>query len=151
MQEMERVFDICHGCRRCFNLCDSCPRLFDMVDAAGDDEQGSSMPWIAVAAVILLIGGVGGFWLLNKRDKDDRVAPAAKSTVPAVTDPSRLPDTAAEDPTKGPEIVEAPAALTKPVTITTVPEGARLTVEGTELQAISPATFDLEAGKTYTD
>ena len=30
--EMERVFDICHGCRRCFNLCDSFPRLFDMID-----------------------------------------------------------------------------------------------------------------------
>ncbi len=30
--ELERVFDICHGCRRCFNLCDSFPRLFDMVD-----------------------------------------------------------------------------------------------------------------------
>ena len=23
--EMRRVFDICHGCRRCFNLCDSFP------------------------------------------------------------------------------------------------------------------------------
>jgi glycerol-3-phosphate dehydrogenase subunit C len=31
-KEMERVFDICHGCRRCFNLCDSFPRLFDMID-----------------------------------------------------------------------------------------------------------------------
>lgn len=31
-KEMERVFDICHGCRRCFNLCDAFPRLFDMVD-----------------------------------------------------------------------------------------------------------------------
>ncbi|WP_374574184.1 (Fe-S)-binding protein [Phenylobacterium sp.] len=31
-KEMERVFDICHGCRRCFNLCDSFPKLFDMVD-----------------------------------------------------------------------------------------------------------------------
>jgi glycerol-3-phosphate dehydrogenase subunit C len=30
--EMERVFDICHGCRRCFNLCESFPRLFDMID-----------------------------------------------------------------------------------------------------------------------
>lgn len=30
--EMERVFDLCHGCRRCFNLCDSFPRLFDLVD-----------------------------------------------------------------------------------------------------------------------
>ena len=30
-KEMERVFEICHGCRRCFNLCDSFPRLFDMI------------------------------------------------------------------------------------------------------------------------
>jgi glycerol-3-phosphate dehydrogenase subunit C len=30
--EMERVFDICHGCRRCFNLCGSFPRLFDLID-----------------------------------------------------------------------------------------------------------------------
>ena len=30
--EMRRVFDICHGCRRCFNLCDSFPKLFDMID-----------------------------------------------------------------------------------------------------------------------
>lgn len=35
--EMERVFDICHGCRRCFNLCESFPRLFDMID---DSETG---------------------------------------------------------------------------------------------------------------
>ena len=31
--EMHRVFDICHGCRRCFNLCDSFPRLFDLIDS----------------------------------------------------------------------------------------------------------------------
>src|SRR5450755_4541990 len=30
--EMERVFEICHGCRRCFNLCNSFPTLFDLVD-----------------------------------------------------------------------------------------------------------------------
>ena len=30
--ELERVFDICHGCRRCFNLCNSFPVLFDAVD-----------------------------------------------------------------------------------------------------------------------
>src|SRR5581483_1603979 len=30
--EMDRVFDICHGCRRCFNLCDSFPTLFDLID-----------------------------------------------------------------------------------------------------------------------
>ena len=37
--EMERVFDICHGCRRCFNLCDSFPRLFDLVDQCADREM----------------------------------------------------------------------------------------------------------------
>ncbi|KAF0178057.1 MAG: glycerol-3-phosphate dehydrogenase [Hyphomonadaceae bacterium] len=37
-KEMERVFDICHGCRRCFNLCDSFPRLFDLVDASSTGE-----------------------------------------------------------------------------------------------------------------
>jgi glycerol-3-phosphate dehydrogenase subunit C len=33
-EELERVFDICHGCRRCFNLCNSFPTLFDAVDEA---------------------------------------------------------------------------------------------------------------------
>ncbi len=31
-QELERVFDICHGCRRCVSLCKSFPTLFDLVD-----------------------------------------------------------------------------------------------------------------------
>jgi glycerol-3-phosphate dehydrogenase subunit C len=31
--ELERVFDICHGCRRCFSLCNAFPTLFDAVDA----------------------------------------------------------------------------------------------------------------------
>ena len=31
-EELERVFNICHGCRRCFNLCESFPTLFDLVD-----------------------------------------------------------------------------------------------------------------------
>src|SRR5262249_22041841 len=30
--ELERVFDICNGCRRCVNLCDSFPTLFDLID-----------------------------------------------------------------------------------------------------------------------
>ncbi len=32
--EMERVFDICHGCRRCVSLCNAFPTLFDLVDAS---------------------------------------------------------------------------------------------------------------------
>ncbi len=36
--EMRRVFDICHGCRRCFNLCGSFPRLFDLIDGTESGE-----------------------------------------------------------------------------------------------------------------
>ncbi len=39
--EMRRVFDICHGCRRCFNLCDSFPKLFDMIDESKDENVES--------------------------------------------------------------------------------------------------------------
>ena len=37
-KELERVFDICHGCRRCFNLCNAFPTLFDAVDATSEGE-----------------------------------------------------------------------------------------------------------------
>ena len=40
-QEMRRVFDICHGCRRCFNLCDSFPKLFDMIDESKEENVES--------------------------------------------------------------------------------------------------------------
>ena len=30
--ELERVFDICHGCRRCVSLCNAFPTLFDLID-----------------------------------------------------------------------------------------------------------------------
>ncbi|MCU0868897.1 MAG: heterodisulfide reductase-related iron-sulfur binding cluster [Burkholderiales bacterium] len=30
--ELERVYDICHGCRRCVSLCNAFPTLFDLVD-----------------------------------------------------------------------------------------------------------------------
>jgi glycerol-3-phosphate dehydrogenase subunit C len=31
-KELERIFDICHGCRRCVSLCGTFPTLFDLVD-----------------------------------------------------------------------------------------------------------------------
>jgi len=31
-KELERVYDICHGCRRCVSLCTAFPTLFDLVD-----------------------------------------------------------------------------------------------------------------------
>ncbi len=42
--ELHRVFDICHGCRRCFNLCDSFPRLFDLIDASATGELDAVDP-----------------------------------------------------------------------------------------------------------
>jgi Fe-S oxidoreductase len=35
--ELERVFEICHGCRLCFNLCPSFPELFNAVDRHDGD------------------------------------------------------------------------------------------------------------------
>jgi len=40
-EELERVFDICHGCRRCVSLCKSFPTLFDLVDASESFEVDS--------------------------------------------------------------------------------------------------------------
>jgi glycerol-3-phosphate dehydrogenase subunit C len=39
--ELGRVFDICHGCRRCFNLCDTFPVLFDLIDESETGELDS--------------------------------------------------------------------------------------------------------------
>src|SRR6266404_5609147 len=33
-RELARIFDICHGCRRCVSLCNAFPTLFDLVDAS---------------------------------------------------------------------------------------------------------------------
>ncbi|HKE44200.1 MAG TPA: heterodisulfide reductase-related iron-sulfur binding cluster [Steroidobacteraceae bacterium] len=40
-KELERVFDICHGCRRCFNLCNAFPTLFEAVDESATGELAS--------------------------------------------------------------------------------------------------------------
>ena len=37
-QELGRIFDICHGCRRCVNLCTAFPRLFDLIDEGATGE-----------------------------------------------------------------------------------------------------------------
>jgi Fe-S oxidoreductase len=42
-RELERVFDICIGCRLCFNLCPSFPALFRFVDAAGEEKRRAAV------------------------------------------------------------------------------------------------------------
>jgi glycerol-3-phosphate dehydrogenase subunit C len=37
-KELERIFDICHGCRRCVSLCTAFPTLFDLVDESSTME-----------------------------------------------------------------------------------------------------------------
>jgi Fe-S oxidoreductase len=37
-EELERIYDICHGCRRCVSLCDAFPTLFDLVDESSTFE-----------------------------------------------------------------------------------------------------------------
>jgi len=40
-RELERVFDICHTCRRCVSLCGAFPTLFDLIDASQTCELDS--------------------------------------------------------------------------------------------------------------
>jgi len=47
--EVERVFEICHGCRLCFNLCPSFPALFNAVDGHDGDVRkltGDEIDWV---------------------------------------------------------------------------------------------------------
>ncbi len=37
-KEIERVFEVCHGCRMCFKYCDSFPRLFSALDDRYDGD-----------------------------------------------------------------------------------------------------------------
>ena len=38
MDEVGRIFDICHGCRRCVSLCNAFPKLFDLIDETDTGE-----------------------------------------------------------------------------------------------------------------
>jgi Fe-S oxidoreductase len=38
LKELGRIFDICHGCRRCVNLCNTFPHLFDLIDGGATGE-----------------------------------------------------------------------------------------------------------------
>jgi Fe-S oxidoreductase len=49
--ELTRVFDICHGCRRCFSLCNAFPTLFDLVDESESGEV-DSVPKAAFGDVV---------------------------------------------------------------------------------------------------
>lgn len=43
-KELERVFDLCHGCRLCFKFCPSFPTLFEYIDQHDDQDAGRMTP-----------------------------------------------------------------------------------------------------------
>jgi len=42
--EMNRVFDLCHGCRLCFKYCSSFPTLFEYIDQHDDQDSAKMTP-----------------------------------------------------------------------------------------------------------
>jgi Fe-S oxidoreductase len=42
--ELQRVFDLCQGCRLCFEFCPSFPTLFSYIDAHDDQDAGRMTP-----------------------------------------------------------------------------------------------------------
>jgi len=43
-EEMDRVYDLCHGCRLCFKFCTSFPTLFDFIDQHDDQDSKKMTP-----------------------------------------------------------------------------------------------------------
>ena len=43
-KEINRVFEVCHGCRMCFKYCDAFPHLFDFIDNRHDGKVGAVTP-----------------------------------------------------------------------------------------------------------
>ncbi|RZV55851.1 MAG: hypothetical protein EX268_00660 [Deltaproteobacteria bacterium] len=43
-KEIERVFEVCHGCRMCFKYCDSFPTLFSAIDEQHDGDVRKLTP-----------------------------------------------------------------------------------------------------------
>ena len=52
--ELRRVANVCHTCRRCEDLCESFPRLFDLIDRAGSVETVKSADFESVGAACTL-------------------------------------------------------------------------------------------------
>ncbi len=43
-EELDRVYDLCHGCRLCFKFCDSFPTLFEYIDADPAQDSRNMTP-----------------------------------------------------------------------------------------------------------
>jgi Fe-S oxidoreductase len=43
-EELDRVYDLCHGCRLCFKFCSSFPTMFDYIDADPNQDASTMTP-----------------------------------------------------------------------------------------------------------
>lgn len=43
-EEMDRVYDLCHGCRLCFKFCTAFPTLFEYIDMHDDQDSSKMTP-----------------------------------------------------------------------------------------------------------
>lgn len=126
---------------------DQTPPVMDPIAMAREPaSSGSSTPWIAAAAVLLLIGGVGGFLLLRGDRKGADDGARATSAAPAAPDPARPPAAPAAAPAPA---VTAPVGDLE-VTIASTPEGAIAELDDGSQSGPTPMTFrGLVAGQSY--
>ena len=57
-KELERVYDICHTCRRCVSLCNSFPTLFDLIDDSDTMEVDESLSRTTPRSSIIAISAI---------------------------------------------------------------------------------------------
>ncbi len=122
--------------------------------------EASSTPWIAAAAVLLLAGGIGGYWLLSGRPGGQRgkaVRRPASGPVAAhraqPTDPVRPPAGTATTRATTDQARQAGKAAPVgglDVTVASLTEGATAELVGGSQSGRTPMTFrGLVAGHTY--
>jgi uncharacterized protein (TIGR02266 family) len=116
-------------------------------------DGGSSLPWIAAAALILVVGAVAGVWYL--RDRGDAAALDRAGSAPAETELASAAADAPPDPIAAastPAVVPdtPPAAAGIAAVVQSTPAGATAELIGGGQSGITPMTFTgLEAGTTY--
>jgi uncharacterized protein (TIGR02266 family) len=124
------------------------PRAARHSEADLERDGGSSLGWIAAAAVLLVLGGIGGFLLLRNKDKDktaDRPKAPATEKVAAPTPTPKPTPKPTPTPSEPPAVEGGVEAV-----VTSAPEGATAELVGETQSGATPMTFKgLEKGKTY--
>ena len=150
------------------------PALSNVRGVEDPERDGSSLPWIAAAALLLVVGGIGGFWLMRDRNQKADAAAAGQSphgqqtqtaaggtaaaTQPAGTNQAGAGDSqaaghsTAADQAGGDQTAAAAATPTGvDATVTSTPAGATAQLVGESQSGATPMTFHgLVKGKHYT-